>query len=88
MENPEVIVDYYGSKEKSISDVFTKVFGWMFIGLIVTAITAYFTASSPTILATILTNNVYWIGLLIAEVVLVIVLTARVHKMSKTESTT
>lgn len=84
MENSEVIRDYYGSKERSVSDVFAKVFGWMFIGLIITAVTAFVTANSPTILATILTNNVYWIGLLIAELVLVIVLTARIHKMSKT----
>ena len=83
MENSEVIRDYYDSKQKAVSDVFAKVFGWMFIGLLVTAITAFFTASSPTLLTTILTNNVYWIGLLIAEVVLVIVLTARIHKMSK-----
>lgn len=86
-ENQEVIKDYYGPKERAISDVFFKVFGWMFIGLIVTAITAFVTVSSPTILATILTNNIYWIGLLIAEVVLVIVLTARIHKMSKTTAT-
>lgn len=83
-ENQEVIRDYYGSNERTISDVFAKVFGWMFIGLLVTAITAFFTASSPTIIMTIFTNNVYWIGLLIAEIVLVVLLTARVHKMSKT----
>lgn len=83
-ENQEVIRDYYNSEQKAVSDIFAKVFGWMFIGLLVTAITAFFTVSSPTILATILTNNFYWIGLLIAEVVLVIVLTARIHKMSKT----
>ena len=86
-ENQEVIRDYYSSKEKAISDVFFKVFGWMFIGLIVTAITAFATASSPALLGTIFSNNVYWIGLLIAELVLVIVLTARIHKMSKTTAT-
>lgn len=83
MNNSDVIVDMYGSKEQSISDVFSKIFGWMFGGLLITGATAFYTATTPWLLEKIFTNNIYWIGLLIAELVLVIVLTARVNKMSK-----
>lgn len=83
MNNSDAIVDMYGNKEQSISDVFSKIFGWMFGGLLITGATAFYTATTPWLLEKIFTNNIYWIGLLIAELVLVIVLTTRVHKMSK-----
>lgn len=83
MNDSDVIVDVYGNKEHSVSEVFSKVFGWMFGGLLVTGLTAFYTAHTPWLLERILTNNIYWIGLLIAELVLVITLTGRVHKMSK-----
>ena len=88
MNDSDVIVDVYGSKERSISEVFTKVFGWMFGGLLVTGLTAFYTASTPWLLERIFSNNIYWIGLLIAELVLVITLTARVYKMSKAAAIT
>lgn len=88
MNDSDVIVDVYGSKEHSISEIFSKVFGWMFAGLGITGLTAFYTANSPWLLERIFTNNIYWIGLLIAELVLVITLTARVHKMSKTAAIT
>lgn len=88
MDDSDVIVDVYGSKERSISEVFTKVFGWMFGGLLVTGLTAFYTASTPWLLERIFSNNIYWIGLLIAELVLVITLTARVYKMSKAAAIT
>ena len=50
MDDSDVIVDVYGSKERSISEVFTKVFGWMFGGLLVTGLTAFYTASTPWLL--------------------------------------
>ena len=83
MNDSDVIVDVYGTKERSVSEVFSKVFGWMFGGLLVTGLTAFYTAHTPWLLERIFTNNIYWIGLLIAELVLVITLTGRVHKMSK-----
>lgn len=83
MNDSDVIVDVYGNKERSVSEVFSKVFGWMFGGLLVTGLTAFYTAHTPWLLERIFTNNIYWIGLLIAELVLVITLTGRVHKMSK-----
>lgn len=83
MQDEDVIVDYYGREERALSGAFTKVFIWMFIGLLVTGVTALITVNTPALLATILTNNFFFGGLLIAELVLVILLSARLTKMSK-----
>jgi len=83
-ENNDFIVDYYARDEKTVTSAFTKVFIWMFVGLLVTGVTALATVSIPALFMAIFTNNVYFYGLLIAEVVLVILLSARLTKMSKT----
>ena len=80
-QNDDVIVNYYGRDERTISSAFTKVFIWMFVGLLVTGLTAWITASTPALYLSIYTN-VY--GLLIAEIVLVVLLSVRLVKMSKT----
>lgn len=63
-------------------NLFTKVFSWMFIGLIITAITAFITANSIDVIEFVYANQIVIWGLIIAEVVLVIVLSANAHKMS------
>jgi len=83
-QNDDVIVNYYERDERTVSSAFTKVFIWMFIGLLVTGLTAWVTVSTPSLLTAIFTNNFCFYGLLIAEVVLVILLSARLSKMSKT----
>ena len=84
MHEDDVIVNYYERDERAVSSAFTKVFIWMFVGLLVTGITAIFTVSTPALLEAIFKNNFYFGGLLIAEIVLVILLSARLTKMSKT----
>ena len=84
MYEDDVIVNYYERDERVVSSAFTKVFIWMFLGLLVTGATAIFTVNTPALLYPILTNNVYFWGLLIAEIVLVILISARLTKMSKT----
>jgi len=60
------------------------VYGWMCFGLIVTAGTAWYTASSPTLVRTILTNGpVFW-GLACVQLAIVFVLSARVQQLSST----
>jgi len=58
------------------------VYGWMFVGLGVTAVTAWFVAASPAIALTIARNQLIFWGLIIAQFGLVIVLSARVTKMA------
>jgi hypothetical protein len=59
-----------------------KVYGWMAVGLGVTAVVAYAVASSPVLLQTIFGNRMVFFGLVIAELGLVFYLSARVNKMA------
>jgi uncharacterized protein len=62
----------------------SAVYGWMCFGLVVTAATAWFTASSPALLRTILANGpVFW-TLAVVQLAIVFVLSARVQQLSST----
>jgi len=56
------------------------VYGWMFVGLGVTAAVAYAVAGSPAIMQTIASNRIVFVGALIAELGLVFYLSARVQR--------
>jgi uncharacterized protein len=58
------------------------VYGWMCAGLAITAGTAWFVASSPSLVTAIATNRaVFWL-LIIAQFGIVLLLSARVQKLS------
>src|SRR5262245_2281825 len=58
------------------------VYGWMFAGLAITALTAWLVASSPTLVQSVVGNRaVYWV-LFIAQFGIVIFLNARVQKLA------
>ncbi|HEY6066118.1 MAG TPA: Bax inhibitor-1/YccA family protein [Thermoanaerobaculia bacterium] len=59
-----------------------KVYGWMFVGLSITAATAFAVASSPALMSAIFRNWMVFGVLIVAEFGLVIGLSARVDKMS------
>jgi uncharacterized protein len=60
------------------------VYGWMCLGLAVTAATAWFTASSPTLFRTILANGpLFWV-LAFVQLAIVFVLSARVQQLTST----
>lgn len=63
--------------------ILPSVFGWMFIGLLITFITGYFVSMNPNMLLNLFTT---WglIILLVVEIGLVVFLSARIHKMSPT----
>ena len=61
--------------------IYSKVFMWMFIGLLVTFITGIYTSTNVDALEVIFNKSGYWI-LLIVELGLAIFLSARIHKMS------
>lgn len=58
-----------------------NVYTWMACGLAMTALTAMIVGRNENWVYTIFTSGMYW-GLLIAEVLLVLFLSARIHKMS------
>jgi len=64
-----------------------KVYGWMFAGLLLTAVTSYFVSASPAILDSIFGNAFIFYGLLILELVLVISLSAMIEKMPASAAT-
>ncbi len=59
----------------------------MFIGLLLTAITAYFVSVTPAILKIIVGNSFIFYGLLILELVLVFFLSATVQRISASAAT-
>jgi hypothetical protein len=59
-----------------------KVYGWMFVGLAITAATAFVVAGSPTLVQAIFGNPILFIALIVAELGLVIALSARVDRMA------
>lgn len=62
---------------------YSKTFMWMCIGLFITFITGYFVSMNENMLVSIFSGGTYLI-LVIAELVTVIFLSARIHKMSET----
>lgn len=64
--------------------LFKNVYAWMALALVVTGLTAYYVANSPTILGMIFGYGAALIGLCIAQFALVIGLSAAINKISFT----
>lgn len=62
------------------SKLISKVFLWMTLGLLITFVTGYCVSLNEKMLISIFENDLYWL-FLVAEFVLVLVLSARVMKM-------
>jgi uncharacterized protein len=58
------------------------VYGWMCVGLGITASVAWFVASSPAVWTTIAQNRLLFWAIIIAQLGLVFVMSARVHTLS------
>ena len=70
--------------DERVTSFLSKVYLWMFVGLLITAGTAFVVASSPTLVATFILNRMLFWVLVFAQVGLVFYLSARVEKMSQT----
>ena len=64
-----------------------KVYVWMTLALVITGMTAYGVSTSPAILQAIMTNQVLFWGLMIAEIGLVLWISAGINKLSLTTAT-
>jgi FtsH-binding integral membrane protein len=60
----------------------SAVYGWMTAGLALTAVVAYAVASSPAALQLVVGNRVVFFGLILAELGLVVALSAMVNRLS------
>lgn len=70
------------SQNRSISSFMYKVYGWMTAGLFVTAATAYGVYTYPPLFTAIMSSHLIIIGLFIAQIALVIALSAFINKMN------
>lgn len=61
--------------------LFTKIYGWMFIGLLVSFITGYYISTNMNMVYNIFYTNLTWI-LLVVEIIVVIWLSAGIKKMN------
>src|SRR6266550_5619105 len=69
-------------RDERVGAFLSKVYGWMFLGLLVTAVTAFAVASSPGIIEIVILNRLIFLALLIAQLGLVFYLSARVDKVA------
>jgi FtsH-binding integral membrane protein len=69
-------------RDERVGAFLSKVYGWMFLGLLVTAGTAFAVASSPAIIEIVFLNRLVFWALLIAQLGLVFYLAARVEKLA------
>lgn len=75
-----------GDKERALYSAFPalmrKVYVWMALALVITGITAYGVASSPSLLMTIYSNKAVLWGLIIGELVLVFAISGAINRLS------
>mgnify|MGYP003693581075 CR=1 FL=1 len=58
-------------RDERVSAFLSKVYGWMFLGLLITALTALAVASTPLLIETLILNRLLFWGLLFAQLGLV-----------------
>jgi len=68
-------------RDERVTSFLSKVYGWMFAGLLITAGTAMVVASSEALINIFIVNPIMRFGAIIAQLVLVFYLAARVHKL-------
>ncbi len=89
--NDYELKEYAGERQWDVSAAFPvlmrKVYVWMTFALAITGFTAYGVANSPGILQALLTNQILFWGLIIAEFALVIGVSSAINKLSLTTAT-
>jgi len=72
--------------DERVTSFLKSVYGWMFVGLLVTAGVALFIVSQPTLVRAIVTNRLLFLGLVIAQLGLVYWISARVATLKPSTS--
>lgn len=80
MENNYYSVSSHSSAE--VGALMKSVYMWMTIALGITGVVALYVAQSTELMYSIFSNSILFWGLIIAEVVLVMIISARIHKIS------
>jgi hypothetical protein len=71
-------------RDARVSAFLGRVYAWMFLGLLITTGTAFFVASSPLLVETLILNRILFWGLLFGQLGLVFWLSAKVESMAPT----
>ena len=83
--------EFSAEQQMEVSEAFPvlmrKVYVWMAFALAITGLTAYYVATNETLLTAIITNKVLFLGLIIAELALVMSVSAAINKLSLTVAT-
>jgi FtsH-binding integral membrane protein len=81
------MIDQAEGRHIAVPALIRKVYTWMAMALAITGITAYGVAISPNLFNLIFSSKAIFFGLIIAELAMVIILSARLHKLSLTTAT-
>ena len=71
----------------TFSALMQKVYTWMTLALVITGITAYGVANSPSLLTMLYSNQIIFWGLIIAEFALVFAISGMINRISLTTAT-
>lgn len=82
-----LIREQEGSLSLAFPALMRKVYVWMTLALVLTGITAYGVASSPGLMMTIIQTPAIMWGLIIAELAIVIAISAAINRLSLTTAT-
>ena len=87
MENQELnYQDFSAERQMEVSEAFPilmrKVYIWMTLALLITGMTSFYVATNQALLTAILTNRVLFFGLIIAELALVVGVSAAINRLS------
>ena len=69
------------NQPKTTNNYIQKVYLWMFIGLVITSITAYLVSQNPELYNVILDNDIVFYGLLIAQFLAIISISAFIKRI-------
>jgi FtsH-binding integral membrane protein len=70
-----------------VNSFIRSVYNWMAVGLGITGFIAYYIAHTPSLVQLIFSNQILFFGLIIAELGLVIAISARIQKMQASTAT-
>jgi len=79
---PDAVLATPYSAEERVTSFLRSVYGWMCAGLAITALVAWYVASSPTLVQTLVRTPFLALGLMVAQLGLVGVLSFRVQRMA------
>ena len=80
-------IDQLEGKRIAVPALIRKVYTWMALALAITGVTAYGVAISPNLINIIFGSKMVFFGLIIAELAMVMILTARLNKLSLASAT-